>query len=116
MIVTCTVLVGAGVSAPPLPPPQEATSAAMGSRLAVRRKEFKRGDMACSKGGGKKMLHHPGRRVPQTFVKTLLGERTPAALPYCSMKVSYSSRLSWRVSSTMPVHSVTNIEPAKPYP
>ena len=49
------------------------TLAAMGSRLAGRRNEFKRRDMAWSKGRVKKMLHDPGRRVPLTFVKTLLG-------------------------------------------
>ena len=54
VIVTCTVLGGAGVSEPPLPPPQEATSAAMGSRLAGRRKEFKRRDMAWLKRRGVK--------------------------------------------------------------
>ena len=69
------------------------------------------------------MFKRRGKKCYTTLVaafhrlcKDAAGERTPAALPYCSMKVSYSSRLSWRVSSTMPVHSVTSIEPAKPYP
>ena len=61
------------------------------------------------------MLHQPWSPRSTDFVKTLLGN-APQQSAYCSMKVSYSSRLSWRVSSTMPVHSVTNIEPKKPYP